>query len=74
MATIRWPHVYEDNRIEAAKDLARIAPIIAFNVYENSQTGSNNNTNNLGKTVGIILEAAMTNNKPMGILMALFRR
>jgi hypothetical protein len=74
LATIRWPHVYEDNRIEAAKQLARIAPTIAFNVHENSQTESNNNTKNLGKTIGIILEPAMATNKPMGVLMALFRR
>jgi len=74
IATIRWPHVYDDNRIEAARELARIAPTIAFNVYENSQNVSNNNTQNLGKTMGIILEEVMTNNKEMGMLMTLFRR
>jgi hypothetical protein len=74
IATIRWPHVYNDNRIEAARELARIAPTIAFNVRENSQTESNENTQNLGKTMEIILEEVTTNNAQMGMLMALFRR
>lgn len=74
IATIRWPHVYDDNRIEAARELARIAPIIAYNVRENSQIQSNGTTQNLGKTMGIILEGIMTDNTQIGMLMALFRR
>ena len=74
IATIRWPHVYNDNRIEAARELARIAPTIAFNVRENSQTESNEYPQNLGKTMGIILEDVMTNKSQMAMLMALFRR
>ncbi len=74
IATIRWPHVYKDNRIEAARELARIAPIIAFNVRQNSQTKSNGNTQHLGKTMEIVLEGVMANSTQMGILMTLFRR
>ena len=71
IATIRWPRVYNDNRLEAARELARIAPIIAFNVRENNQKDSNES---LGKTMEIILEGIMANKSEMGILMALFRR
>jgi hypothetical protein len=74
IATIRWPHVYNENRIEAARELARIAPIIAFNVRENCQTESNEIPQNLGKTIGIILEDVMTNKSQLAMLMALFRR
>jgi len=74
IATIRWPHVYKDNRIEAARELARIAPIIAFNVRQNSQTQSNGNSQHLGKTMEIVLEEVMGNTTQMGILMTLFRR
>ncbi|UJR20177.1 hypothetical protein I4U23_023309 [Adineta vaga] len=74
MATIRWPHIYRDNRIAAAEELARIAPTIAYNVYENSQQEPNSNIDNLGKTIGVIFETIMVNNISNGILMALFRR
>jgi hypothetical protein len=74
IATIRWPHVYNDNRIEAAKELARIAPTVAFNIRENSLTVSNDENHNLGKTMGIIFEEATTNTTQVGMLMALFRR
>lgn len=74
IATIRWPHVYNDNRIEAARELARIAPTIAFNVRENSLTQSDQTNQNLGKTMAVVLEEFNTNNTQMGILMTLFRR
>ncbi|CAF1213532.1 unnamed protein product [Didymodactylos carnosus] len=35
IATIRWPHVFIDNRIEAATELTRIAPSIIFDLCEN---------------------------------------
>ncbi|CAF1275887.1 unnamed protein product, partial [Didymodactylos carnosus] len=34
-ATLRWPHDFEDCRIEAAKELARVAPLLAFKVCDN---------------------------------------
>ena len=75
IATIRWPHVYNDNRIEAARELARIAPIIAYNIRENCQIESNEILpQNLGKTMAIIFEDITTNKSHIGMLMALFRR
>lgn len=74
IATIRWPHVYNDNRIEATRELARIAPTIAFNVRENCQTKSNEMNQNLGKTMNIVLDGLIINDTQMGILMTLFRR
>ncbi|CAF1294397.1 unnamed protein product, partial [Didymodactylos carnosus] len=39
-ATIRWPHDFEDCRIDAAKELARIAPLLAFKVCDNETQAS----------------------------------
>ncbi|CAF1425241.1 unnamed protein product [Adineta ricciae] len=74
IASIRWPYVFKDNRIAAAEELARIAPTVAYNVYENSQQDPNNSMNNLGKTIAGIFESAMVTNVQNGILNALFRR
>ena len=74
IASVRWPYVFKDNRIAAAEELARIAPTVAYNVYENSQQDPNNSMNNLGKTIAGIFESAMVTNAQNGILIALFRR
>ncbi|CAF1521807.1 unnamed protein product [Rotaria sordida] len=77
-ATIRWPHVYKDNRVEAAKELTRVAPTIAFNVYEDNRTKSSSLLSDgvsiLAKTIGTVLEMYMNKNAPMALVMTLFRR
>ncbi|CAF1388428.1 unnamed protein product, partial [Didymodactylos carnosus] len=34
-ATLRWPHDFEDCRTEAAKELARVIPLLTFKVCDN---------------------------------------
>lgn len=70
LASIRWPHIYKDNRIEAARELARIAPAIAVNIRENAQE----NSKTLAKTIGMIFEEIMNNKSQMSMFVALFRR
>lgn len=71
LASIRWPHVYKDNRIEAARELARTAPAIAVNIRENLQT---NSSKNLAQTIGTIFDEIMNNKSQMTMFAALFRR
>jgi hypothetical protein len=78
MATIRWPHTFKDNRIEAGKEIMRVAPMIAFNVhednYENVLTISNNGLSILKAIFSTILKAYVSNGSPMDLATALFRR
>jgi len=71
IATIRWPRVYEENRLESAKELTRIAPMVAFNIWENHQ---NQTSTYLGKVLDTIFDGLMTNKTQSGILMTIFRR
>ena len=76
LATIRWPHLFQDNRWEAVKELTRLAPNIAFNVLENNQTTALNGAiaPNLANAIDKVLEEIKSKNKNNEILFALFRR
>lgn len=76
LATIRWPHLFHDNRWEAVKELTRLAPNIAFNVLENNLTTALNGSDapNLAKAIDKVLDEIKSKNKNNEILFALFRR
>ena len=76
LATIRWPHLFQDNRWEAVKEFTRLAPNIAFNVLENNQTTALNGSlaPNLANAIDKVLEQIKSKNKNNEILFALFRR
>lgn len=81
MATIRWPHIAKDLRQEAAKELIRSVPTIAFNEGEDqdktSFSGQICDALTLAKTIGAILCSTSSVDKasiPMKILIELFRR
>ena len=76
IATIRWPHIYNVNRIEASKELARVTPTTAFNLCEDSSLDtvtSTYQTCSLGKIIRTALEMYMNKDSPRALALALFR-
>ena len=74
LASIRWPHVYKDNRTEAARELIRISPMIALNIRENASTNSSETAKNLAQTIELIFGEIMSEKSQMAMFTALFRR
>ncbi|CAF1207207.1 unnamed protein product [Adineta steineri] len=77
MATLRWPYIYEQNRIEAGEELLRVSPMIAFNIhegdYKNGLAISNNGLLILKETFRKIFEAYTSNDSPMALVANLLR-
>lgn len=75
LASIRWPYVYKDNRMEAARELARISPMTAMNIRENASSNSSNEIGkNLAQTIGLVFGEIMNEKSQMAMFTALFRR
>ena len=75
LAILRWPHVYQQNRIEATKEFLRIAPIVAFNLLDQSNNNSQRHQIvSFLKVLQSILDDFKANNEPNELLFALFRR